>query len=107
MDGTITGGQQWSLLTETGTGLNNRSEALPQVIDAQYMVGFSWARQYGMRFTKNLDNNKIFLGFAVEEAQATLTVHGNPTVNSGGTAVCTTANCTGHWREADRQPDGS
>ena len=91
---TVTGGQMWSLLTETTSGLNNRSEALPQVIDAQYMVGFSWARQYGMRFTKSLYNNKVFLGFAVEEAQATLTTHGNPTATSGGSVVCTNATCT-------------
>jgi hypothetical protein len=91
---TVTGGQQWSLLTETTSGMNNRSEALPQVIDAQYVVGFSWARQYGVRFTKSI-NNKIWLGFSVENPQATLTVHGNPTATSGGTVVCTTPACTG------------
>jgi hypothetical protein len=90
---TVTGGQQWSLLTETTKGLDNRSEALPQTIDAQYMVGFSWARQFGFRVTKNF-GNKVWLGFAVEEPQATLTVHGNPTAVSGGTAVCTTPACT-------------
>ena len=40
------------------------------------------------RVTKDF-NNKLWLGFAVEEAQATLTTHGNPTVNVGGTTVCT------------------
>jgi hypothetical protein len=89
---TVTGGQQWSLLTETTKGLDNRTEALPQTIDAQYHVGFSWARQFGFRVTKDF-GNKVWLGFAVEEPQATLTVHGNPTVVSGGTAVCTTAAC--------------
>jgi len=84
---TITGGQMWSLLTETTKGMDNRTEALPQVIDAQYVSGFSWARQYGVRFTKNFDN-KFWLGFSVEEAQATLTVHGNPTV------TCAPANPT-------------
>lgn len=90
---TITGGQQWSLLTETNKGMDNRTEALPQTIDAQYHIGFSWARQFGFRVTKNF-GNKVWLGFAVEEPQATLTVHGNPTAVSGGTAVCTTAACT-------------
>jgi hypothetical protein len=75
---TFTGGQQWSLLTETTHGMDNRSEALPQVIDAQYVSGFSWARQYGFRVTKSF-NNKFWLGAAIEESQATLTVHGNPT----------------------------
>ncbi len=65
---TVTGGQQWSLVTETKKGLDNRSEALPMSIDAQYVVGFSWARQFGMRVTKNF-NNKFWLGFAVENPQ--------------------------------------
>src|SRR5271154_3347886 len=88
---TVTGGQQWSLITETTKGMDNRTEALPLTIDAQYNVGFSWARQYGFRVTKNF-GNKVWLGFSVEESQSTLTVHGNPTVTSGGTevATCTT-----------------
>jgi hypothetical protein len=90
---TFTGGQQWSLLTETTHGMDNRTEALPQTIDAQYTAGFSWARQFGFRVTKNF-NNKVWLGMAVEEAQSTLTVHGNTTANSGGTTVCTNAGCT-------------
>jgi hypothetical protein len=91
---TVTGGQMWSLITETTHGMDNRTEATPLTIDAQYQVGFSWARQYGLRFTKNF-GNKFWLGMSVEEAQATLTVHGNPTVTSGGTVVCVTAACTG------------
>ena len=90
---TVTGGQQWSLITETATGMNNRTENLPMTIDAQYHVGFSWARQFGFRVTKSF-NNKFWLGLAVEEAQATLTAHGNPTVNVGGSTVCTNAACT-------------
>jgi len=84
---TLTGGQMWSLLTETTHGMDNRSEALPQVIDAQYVAGFSWARQYGLRLTKDF-GNKFWLGVAVEESQATSTVHGNPT------ATCAPANPT-------------
>ncbi len=49
-------------------------------IDAQYTVGFSWARQYGFRVTKNF-NNKIWLGFSVENSQETVTTHG-ATANS-------------------------
>ncbi|PYX91599.1 MAG: hypothetical protein DMG71_19865, partial [Acidobacteria bacterium] len=40
----FTGGQMWSLVTETKKGLDNRSEALPMAFDAQYTAGFSWAR---------------------------------------------------------------
>ena len=85
---TVTGGQQWSLITETTHGMDNRTEALPMTIDAQYNVGFSWARQYGFRVTKSLLDNKLWLGFAVEEAVANVKVHGNPTV------ACAPANPT-------------
>jgi len=82
----------WSLLTETTHGMDNRTEALPMNIDAQYNVGFSWARQYAFRVTKNF-GNKVWLGFSVENSQATVTVHGNPTVTSGGVVVPATT-CT-------------
>jgi hypothetical protein len=91
---TFTGGQMWSLVTETTHGMDNRTEALPLTIDAQYNVGFSWARQYGARLTKNF-GNKFWLGFSVEDSTPTITVHGNPTTVSGGTAVCVTSACTG------------
>ena len=65
----FTGGQMWSLVTETKKGLDNRTEALPMNIDPQYNVGFSWARQYGFRVVKNFDN-KFWLGASVENAQA-------------------------------------
>jgi uncharacterized small protein (DUF1192 family) len=38
----IGGGQMWSLVAEDGTSTNNRTEKLPNTIDAQYLVGFSW-----------------------------------------------------------------
>ena len=73
---TFTGGQMWSLITETKVGEDNRTEALPMTIDPQYTVGFSWARQYAFRVTKNF-NNKAWFGFSVENSQETLTTHGN------------------------------
>jgi hypothetical protein len=77
---TFTGGQMWSLVTETRQGLDNRAEALPMTIDPQYTVGFSWARQYAFRVTKNL-GSKAWVGFSVENSQETITTHGN-TANS-------------------------
>ncbi len=75
---TFTGGQQWSLLTETKKGMDNRTEALPMTIDPQYTVGFTWARQYGFRVTKNF-NNKFWLGASVENAQTTFSATNAPT----------------------------
>jgi outer membrane murein-binding lipoprotein Lpp len=87
---TITGGQMWSLATEYRHALENNSEATPLTIDAQYNLGFTWARQYGFRVTKNF-GSKLWIGGAVEEAQ-TLNIGGHnlPTIayqqagNSGG-----------------------
>ena len=83
----FTGGQMWSLVTETKKGVDNRSEALPMTIDPQYTVGFSWARQFGFRVSKNF-SNKFWLAFSAENPQTTFTVHGaanNFIVGSAGT----------------------
>lgn len=102
----VTGGQMWSLVTETKHGVDNRSEALPMTIDAQYTVGFSWARQYGLRVSKNF-GNKVWLAASVEDSQDTVTTHGNASnfligspgtggglYNSGVTACSTSINST-------------
>jgi hypothetical protein len=74
----FTGGQMWSLATERKKGLDNRTETPPMTIDAAYNVGFTWARQYGFRVTKNF-NDKVWLGLSVENPQTTITTHGSPT----------------------------
>ena len=72
----FTGGQMWSLVTETRQGTDNRTEALPMTIDPQYTVGFSWARQYAFRVSKNI-NNKVWIAGSIEDSQETVTTHGN------------------------------
>jgi hypothetical protein len=64
----FTGGQMWSLATETTRGLDNGTEILPGTIDPQYTAGFVWTRQYGFRVTKDF-GNKLFLGASVENAE--------------------------------------
>ena len=71
---TFTGGQMWSLVTETKQGVDNRSEALPMTIDPNYNVGFSWARQYGFRISKNF-GNQFWWAVSIENSQATLGGH--------------------------------
>ena len=86
----FTGGQMWSLATEYRSGLTNTKEAIPQTIDAQYNVGFTWARQYGFRVTKHIGDS-FWFGTALEQAQ-TLNIGGHnlPAIvyqqqgNSGG-----------------------
>jgi len=99
----FTGGQMWSLVTETKVGEDNRTEAVPMTIDPQYTVGFSWARQYGFRVVKNF-HNKAWFGFSVENSQETITAHGNTAgsylvgspglsggLYNGGVSGCTTS----------------
>jgi hypothetical protein len=78
----VLGGQEWSLLTENGFGispdddLGRTNDARPKTIDPSYNVGFVFARQYGLRLTKNFSNKAAF-AVAIENAQGTLTTHGN------------------------------
>ncbi len=71
---TLTGGQMWSLVTETGLSTNNRTEKLPNSIDAQYTVGFSWARQPAIRLQQKFGDVKtgsLTLAMSLENAQIT------------------------------------
>lgn len=85
---TFTGGQQWSLATETKKGITNRTEVLPMTIDSQYHVGFSWERQYGFRVVKNFAD-KLALGVSVEGPQATIGGRGFSAVTTTNLATAT------------------
>jgi len=90
----ITGGQQWSLATETKKGITNRTEVLPLTIDSQYQVGFNWERQYGFRVVKDF-GGKFALGLSVEGPQATIGGRGFSAVTTtdlGKATVSTTGN---------------
>jgi len=76
------GGQAWSLVTENKAGISPSddtgrvNDARPSTIDPGYNVGFTFARQYGLRLTKDF-GDKVSVAFAIENAQGTLTTHGN------------------------------
>jgi hypothetical protein len=76
------GGQMWSLVTENKAGiapsddLGKVNDVRPMTIDGQYSVGFTFARQYGIRLTKDF-GTKFSAAVAMENAQGTLTTHGN------------------------------
>lgn len=81
----FTAGQQWSLATETKTLLDNRTENLPMSIDPQYVVGFTWARQGGVRLVKDF-GKKAAIGFSLESPQ-TLNVGGGGLSSTTGPGV--------------------
>jgi len=76
------GGQMWSLVTENKASiapsddLGKTNDSRPMTIDPGYNVGFTFARQYGIRLTKDF-SHKVAVAVAVENPQATLTSHGN------------------------------
>lgn len=82
---TVTGGQMWSLVTEDAHGTDARSEVLPATIDPQYMVGFNWVRQPGIRIQQRFGNYKtgaFSIAASAEEAQITnFTVEGTTPTN--------------------------
>ena len=95
---TFTGGQMWSLATETTKLTQNKSEILPSTIDPQYTAGFVWARQYGFRVSKDF-GSKLSLAAAAENAQILgIAGHGFPSsvvigqAGNGGGLYNATAN---------------
>jgi len=71
---TVTGGQMWSLVTEDRKGTDARTEVLPQTIDPQYMVGYSWTRQPGIRVQQRFGDYKtgaFTIAASAEQAQIT------------------------------------
>lgn len=76
------GGQMWSLVTENKAGiapsddLGKANDARPMTIDPGYNVGFTFARQWGLRATQAF-GNKAAIAIAVENPQGTLTTHNN------------------------------
>jgi hypothetical protein len=70
-------GQNWSLLTMQGKGMTPRSEVTPPQVDAQYIPGFAWARQPGIRLVGDFADHHLWIGLSAE----------NPQTTFGGTAA--------------------
>jgi hypothetical protein len=59
------GGQTWSLLTQNQVGITPRKENIPLTIDANYVVGFNYTRQWQLRFVGDVAPG-IAVGVSVE-----------------------------------------
>ena len=77
----VLGGQAWSMITLDRIGITPRQENIPLVPDGQINVGFNWARQWQLRFVKDLDEHRIWAGLSFEEPQ---TVYSVTTQNVAG-----------------------
>jgi hypothetical protein len=90
----FTAGQMWTLATENKKGIANRQEALPQMVDPQYVVGFTWERIPSVRVTKSF-GDKFTVGVSAEEPQTTIGGRGFNSVTTsvaGGAAATTSQN---------------
>jgi hypothetical protein len=71
---TVTGGQMWSLATESRKGTDARTEIQPMTIDSQYLVGYTWERQPELRVQQKWGDYKTgALSVAVSAEQAQIT----------------------------------
>lgn len=67
-DWSLLAGQTWSLATPFSQGLAIRKQYNPLTIDAQYNVGFNWARQAQLRLVKSF-GKVAALGISLEAPQ--------------------------------------
>ncbi|MFZ3176752.1 MAG: hypothetical protein WBD92_02110 [Methylovirgula sp.] len=79
----ILAGQTWSLATLQGKGITPRDEITPLTIDAQYVAGFTWARQPGIRLTKNFGDD-VWLAASAEMPQTPGCASGTATSTTSG-----------------------
>jgi hypothetical protein len=73
----VLAGQAWSMLTANKLGILPGTENAPLTIDAQYAVGFNWARQPELRFVGNW-NKVVWFGVSVESSQTAFASNGTP-----------------------------
>jgi len=81
-------GQTWSLVTMNQKGITPRNEDIPLTIDAQYVSGFTWARQPQLRLTKNF-GDQFWIAASAEMPQTT-SCTGGFSFGNGGSASANT-----------------
>jgi hypothetical protein len=84
---TITGGQMWNLITlnRKGTDADNSNLWIPNIIEAQYSVGYDWGRFAELRVSKQLNKNTS-LAFAIANPSSLVFGANNTTAGIAGVA---------------------
>ena len=70
----VLGGQAWSLLTLDRVGITPRQESIPLTPDSLIHVGFTYARQFQLRFVEDFDDHRLWAGLSFEEPEAVYSV---------------------------------
>lgn len=65
----LLGGQSWSLITQGQVGIIPRQENIPLTIDADFVPGFTWARQPGIRVAGDFADHRLWLAASLENPQ--------------------------------------
>ena len=86
----VLGGQAYSLATMNKFGIVPHQEDTPLQIDAQFVTGFVWKRDVGLRIVKGFDNDRFDIGVSVESPQSTYSIGGNGSGLPAADAVDTT-----------------
>ena len=81
---TVSGGQSWSLLTLSKSGIKLRDEWIPSTIEGDYVPGYTYLRAMNMRVAKTLADGRATAAFAIENP-ATLVAGTGAAAVSGGT----------------------
>ena len=76
-------GQSWSMLTQNTVGIVTRKENIPLTIDANYVAGFDYTRNWQLRAVKDFGPT-VSLGLSVE-APASLVFTGTGAIANNGT----------------------
>jgi hypothetical protein len=81
-------GQAWSLLTQNTVGIIPRQVNIPLTIDASYLAGFNYTRNWQLRFVK--DFGPVWVGLSLENPAEQ--VFGGTQVFANGTVNAATGN---------------
>ncbi len=65
-------------MTLNSKGITPRNEVTPPQIDAQYVPGFAWARQPGVRIAADFLDHKLWIAASAENPQTTFYTNGTP-----------------------------
>src|SRR2546426_12711453 len=71
-----------------------RSEFIPYTIDAQYVVGYNWARQFQVRFAQDFGNG-VWAAFSIENPETNVPSLSLNSASTGNSGVVLPANVQG------------
>ncbi len=86
------GGQTWTLLTMNKKGVDAYAPNIPLTIDAQYVPGFNWARQPGLRIAKSFAGGQYWLAASIESSATLYSNTSFPSSLNGAATTINTAN---------------